>query len=268
MSPSITTGSVGGTPRTRAGIPWRSGRAGTSTAELADAVRRHGHLFGCYYSLLDWSHADYPDATRYVDEFMRPQIRELVERFEPAMLWGDGHWGHPGGHWRADAIFEEARTYAAAHGFEIVLQRPLLRVGARLRHVRVRRSPGTARPALGGVPRIGASFCVNRNETVDDFLTAGEIVAMLVETVAKGGNLLLNVGPNADGTIPDVQARLLRESGEWVRTHADAIHGSAPFDVPGERRRTGTRAPTTPCTPSTSRRRPNRTSPRSPAWRV
>src|SRR6266853_2115596 len=62
------------------------------TAELADAVRRRGHRFGCYYSLLDWAHPEYPDPDRYVDAFMRPQIQELVERFEPALLWGDGHW--------------------------------------------------------------------------------------------------------------------------------------------------------------------------------
>ena len=58
-------------------------------------------------------------------------------------------------------------------------------------------------------------------------------MALLVETVAKGGNLLLNVGPNADGTIPEIQERVLRESGAWVRAHADAIHGSTRFDVPG-----------------------------------
>ena len=79
-----------------------------------------GHIFGCYYSLLDWAHADYPDQDRYVDAFMRPQIQELVERFEPALLWGDGHWGHPGRHWRADQIVADARADAPERGFELV----------------------------------------------------------------------------------------------------------------------------------------------------
>jgi len=202
-------------------------------AELADSVRRRGHEFGCYYSLLDWSHADYPDAERYVDAFMRPQIQELVERFEPAMLWGDGHWGHPGGHWRADRILDDARTYAAAHGFEIVCNDRFF--ASEPDFVTFEYDVPAAPPdRLWEVCRgLGASFCVNRNESVEDFLSAREIVAMLVETVAKGGNLLLNVGPNADGTIPDNQVRLLRESGEWVRAHADAIHGSTAFAVPG-----------------------------------
>ena len=90
------------------------------TAELADAVRRRGHVFGCYYSLLDWSHPEYPDPERYVDAYMRPQIQELVERFEPALLWGDGHWGHPGRHWRADQILADARAVAAERGFDLV----------------------------------------------------------------------------------------------------------------------------------------------------
>src|SRR4029079_9192099 len=89
--------------------------------ELADAVRRRGPVFGCYYSLLDWAHSSYPAQDACVDAFMRPQIHELVERYEPALLWGDGHWGHNGAHWRADEIVDSARAYAGKHGFELVV---------------------------------------------------------------------------------------------------------------------------------------------------
>ena len=204
------------------------------TAELADAVRRRGHVFGCYYSLLDWSHPEYPDPERYVDAFMRPQIRELVERFEPALLWGDGHWGHPGGHWRADQILADARAVAAERGFDLVFNDRWFASQPGLRRVRVRRSRRAARRPWELCRGLGYSFCVNRNERVEDHLTAAQVVAMLVETVAKGGNLLLNVGPNADGTVPDIQARVLRDAGAWVRANADAIHGSTRFDVPGD----------------------------------
>ena len=151
---------------------WRSGPQRDVVAELADAVRRRGHVFGCYYSLLDWSHADYPDAERYVDAFMRPQIHELVERFEPALLWGDGHWGHPGGHWRADEILDEARAYAAAHGFEIVCNDRFF--ASEPDFVTFEYDvPATPPDRLWEVCRgLGSSFCVNRNESVDDFLTA------------------------------------------------------------------------------------------------
>jgi alpha-L-fucosidase len=202
-------------------------------AELADAVRRRGHVFGCYYSLLDWAHDAYPDQARYVDAYMRPQIRELMTRYEPALLWGDGHWGHPAAHWRADDIISEAREYAAAHGFEVVCNDRFWASSPDF-EVFEYDVPAAAPDRPWELCRgLGYSFCVNRNERVDDHLSAREVVAMLVETVAKGGNLLLNVGPNADGTLADIQARVLRESGEWVRAHADAIHGSTTFDGAG-----------------------------------
>jgi alpha-L-fucosidase len=203
-------------------------------AELASAVRARGHVFGCYYSLLDWSHEAYPNQAEYVDAFMRPQIQELMERFEPAVLWGDGHWGHPGGHWRADNILGDARDYASAHGFEVVANDRFFASDPDFVTFEYD-VPSVAPEKRWELCRgLGYSFCVNRNERAEDHLTAREIVAMLVETIAKGGNLLLNVGPNADGTVPAIQTQLLRESGEWVRAHADAIHGSQRFAVPGE----------------------------------
>jgi alpha-L-fucosidase len=202
-------------------------------ADLADAVRRRGHAFGVYYSLLDWSHADYPDPERYVDAFMRPQIQELVERYQPALLWGDGHWGHPGGHWRADQIVADAREFAAANGFEIAFNDRFF--ASEPDFVTFEYDVPAVAPARPWelCRGLSHSFCVNRAERVEDYMTARDIVAMLVETVAKGGNLLLNVGPNADGSLEDVQTNVLRASGAWVRAHADAIHGSTAFDVPG-----------------------------------
>ncbi len=203
------------------------------TAELADAVRRRGHVFGCYYSLLDWAHADYPDQGRYVDAFMRPQIQELVDRFEPALLWGDGHWGHPAAHWRSDQIVADARAVAAERGFELVCNDRFFASDPDFA-VFEYDVPAVAPDGPWELCRgLGYSFCVNRNERVEDHLDAAQVVALLVETVAKGGNLLLNVGPNADGTIPEIQERVLRAAGAWVRANADAIHGSSRFDVPG-----------------------------------
>ena len=212
------------------------------TAELADAVRRRGHVFGCYYSLLDWAHPEYPDPDRYVDAYMRPQIRELVERFEPALLWGDGHLGHSCQHWRSDEILAEARAVAADRSFDLVCND---RWFASQHDYTVYEYdvPDVAPAGRWELCRgLGYSFCVNRNERVEDHLTAAQVVALLVETVAKGGNLLLNVGPDADGTIPELQESVLRDAGGWVHANAEAIHGSTRFDVPGEGQHWFTRA--------------------------
>ncbi len=125
-------------------------------------------------------------------------------------------------------------TYAAAHGFELVCNDRFWASNpdfAVFEYDVPAVAPAGAWELCRG---LGYSFCVNRNERLEDHLTASGIVALLVETVAKGGNLLLNVGPTADGTLPDIQERLLRESGAWVREHADAIHGSTRFAVPGD----------------------------------
>ena len=212
------------------------------TAELAEAVRRRGHVFGCYYSLLDWSHPEYPDQQRYVDAYMRPQIQELVERFEPSLLWGDGHWGHPGQHWRADEILAAARATTSARGIDLVCND---RWFASAQDYTVYEYDVPDVPPAGAwelCRGLGYSFCVNRNERVEDHLNAAQVVAMLVETVAKGGNLLLNVGPNADGTVPEIQAQILRDAGEWVNANAGGIHGSTRFDEPGQGQHWYTRA--------------------------
>jgi alpha-L-fucosidase len=194
--------------------------------ELADAVRAKGHVFGCYYSLLDWAHGEYPDQAAYVDAFMRPQIQELIARYDPAVLWGDGHWGHPGAHWRAEQIVADARAAGSAVLFNDRFFAPNPDFVTFEYDV-----PDTPPEVPWELCRgLSHSFCVNRAERDEDHLDAHGIVALLVETVAKGGNLLLNVGPNADGTLAAIQERVLRESGAWVRAHAEAIHGSTRFD--------------------------------------
>lgn len=203
-------------------------------AELAAASHAADIRFGLYYSLLDWSHAAYPDADAYVDAYMRPQIRELVERFAPSILWGDGHWGHPPFHWRSDEIVSE--YYAAMEGLGIegaVNDRFWASHSdfAVYEYDVPDRVPDRPWELCRG---LAYSFCVNQAEEPDDFLDGAAVVAMLVETVAKGGHLLLNVGPNADGSIPEIQSRALRDAGAWINAHAEVVHESQPFTFSGE----------------------------------
>ena len=203
-------------------------------AELAAASERAQIRFGLYYSLLDWSHAAYPDPDAYVDAYMRPQIRELVERFAPSILWGDGHWGHPPFHWRSDEIVAEYYAAMDRLGLEGVVND---RFWASHSDFMVfeydvpERPPDRAWELCRG---LSYSFCVNHAEEPDDYLDGARVVALLVETIAKGGHLLLNVGPEADGSIPEIQSRALRDAGAWVHAHADVVHESQPFSVPGE----------------------------------
>ncbi len=77
---------------------------------------------------------------------------------------------------------------------------------------------------------IGESFGYNQMETPEDYLTSKDLVRMLVDIVSKNGNLLLNIGPMADGTIPDVQVKRVEELGEWLNVNGEAIFKTRPFD--------------------------------------
>jgi alpha-L-fucosidase len=203
-------------------------------AELAAAAQRADLRFGLYYSLLDWAHPAYPDPEAYVDAYMRPQIRELVERFAPTILWGDGHWGNPPFVWRSDEVVGEYYDALARVGLDGVVNDRFWASHSDFMVFEYDVPDHVPERPWELCRGLSYSFCVNHAERDADHLNGAQIVAMLVETIAKGGHLLLNVGPEADGSIPMVQSRALRDAGAWVHAHADVVHESQPLPFPGE----------------------------------
>lgn len=90
---------------------------------------------------------------------------------------------------------------------------------------------------LAGIPSfkwestrgLGGSFGFNRNEVAADMLTGPQLIHYLVDVVSKNGNLLINVGPDSHGTIPEIQQTPLRELGNWMQIHGEAIYGTRPW---------------------------------------
>ena len=91
---------------------------------------------------------------------------------------------------------------------------------------------GTRQPSRNTCA-IGASFCHNRAERAEHHMSGFDIVALLTEVVAKGGHLLLSIGPAADGSIPELQRAPLESAGRWLRAHQELIDRSAPWDAWG-----------------------------------
>jgi alpha-L-fucosidase len=203
-------------------------------AELAEATRRRDLTFGVYHSILDWSREEFPDPERFVTDYLHPQVRELVERFAPATLWGDGHWGQAPHHWRAQELMDGCRTELGKAGVDLMVND---RWGLAEPDFVTYEYDIPDDPPAGPwelCRGVSHSFCFNQAEEDDDHLTPHEIVDLLTEVVAKGGNLLLNIGPKADGTVPAVQVDRLKTAGAWVNANADVIHGSERFDVWGD----------------------------------
>lgn len=77
---------------------------------------------------------------------------------------------------------------------------------------------------------IGGSFGYNRAENLEDYAGSASLVHLLIEKVARGGNLLLDIGPAADGTIPVIMQQRLRDIGAWLKLNGEAIYGSHTWD--------------------------------------
>ncbi len=206
--------------------------------ELAKAVRDAGLRFGVYYSGgLDWRFTTEP--IRYVEDLshIRPhtyeyadyaykQIVELIDLYTPDVLWNDMGWPEKG---------KEDLKYVFAHFYN---KNPEGVVNDRwdVPHWDFRTSeyhvnfPEETPPYKWEFNRgIGFSFGYNQNETEEHMLSGEQLVHTLVDVVSKGGNLLLNVGPKADGTIPEAQKERLLFLGRWLETYGDVIYGTRPW---------------------------------------
>ena len=231
---------------------WNSGDVGPKrdlAGELAAAVRARGLRMGFYYSLYEWYHPLYTADTtaagsvrlrRYVDTHMLPQLRDLVTRYRPAVLWTDGEWEHPSAGWRSPEFL--AWLFNAGPNRDEVVVNDRWGSDTRGRHGGFYTSEyGIEQLATGDsaiaphkweeTRAVGGSFGYNRAEALGDYHTGAELVRLLVETVARGGNLLLDVGPTADGRIPVIMQERLTEVGRWLRVNGEAIYGTRRWRV-------------------------------------
>jgi len=202
--------------------------------ELTTAVRKQGVRMGLYYSGgYDWTFvpgpirvkADYqkvkPQSEAY-GKYADAQVRELIKRYKPAVLWNDIDYpksGHP-----LELMAEYYNTvpdgvvddrFGVKHSdFKSPEYETLNKI-----------SPTKWEECRG----LGRSFGYNRAEGEAETIAPGELINLLVDIVSKNGNLLLDVGPEANGTIPPVQMSRLKALGEWLAINGDAIYGTHPW---------------------------------------
>jgi alpha-L-fucosidase len=200
-------------------------------------------------------------------EYATDHVRELIERYRPSVLWNDicwpaggnlaalfaeyydavpdgvinDRWLEPTGPrnrvvdgltrgagdlvqlgWRMLPSSWKSLTFPSAHHFDIRTPEYTSPDGIRTKKWESTRG-------------VGHSFGANRNERPEDIVTATSLIRGFCDIVAKNGNLLIGIGPNPDGTIPDEQQVPLRGLGEWMRTNGEAIYRTRPWDVPAAR---------------------------------
>ena len=203
-------------------------------APFAEQVRKQGLRLGFYYSLIDWPREDYPNilrdgAARYDIEkepqrwqhfldFNTAQLREINTAWHPDLIWFDGDWEFSAEQWRAADIVADLRRTNP----DVVI------------NSRIQGHGDYDTPELG-VPVVRPQSqwwetCMTMNDSWgyqkrdNDYKSPQVLLRMLVDCISLGGNLLLDISPRADGSIPDEQVAILREFGRWTSKHAEAVY--------------------------------------------
>lgn len=201
-------------------------------APFYKALDRYGIRRGAYFSLIDWSHAAYPgfltDSGRYAvardperwqrfRAFNEAQIREVSRAYRPDLWWFDGDWEHSAEEWGAAGIRRS-----------ILSDNPATIINGRLRGYGDYDTPEqnipVTRPKFNWwelCMTIGNKWGYQPQDT--QWKTPYEIISIFADVIGNGGNLLLDIAPKEDGTIPPRQEQVLRELGKWNKKHQEAI---------------------------------------------
>ncbi len=224
-------------------------------APMVEAFRAEGMKVGFYHSLIDWHHPEFPvdglhsrrDDTEYIEantdrdiaryrEYLHGQTHELLTRFGRVdIMWfdfsySDRVWGGKGREdWGSEGLMEMVRELQPG-----IIVNDRLEIGGDLKtpeQYQPRSWPevGGERALWEACQTLNGSWGYDRDNL--DWKPTDMLVRMLVDTVSKGGNLLLNVGPNARGELEPRAVQRLRGVGEWLRLHERSVRGCTASDL-------------------------------------
>jgi alpha-L-fucosidase len=213
---------------------------------FAESLRKNGLKVGIYYSHLDWSDKryatvfdaknkehkvnpnswDFPrngieDTVKW-NEFIRfrnGQLKEIHQLVKPDLFWFDGSWTRTERQWK----MKELRSFLLDMNPNVILN-------SRMKGYGDYETPEQALPILP--INEPWEYCMTINDSWGyrgsdtNYKSVNYIIQVLTECISMGGNLLLDIGPKEDGTIPEEQVRVLKEIGKWTAKHSEAIYGT------------------------------------------
>jgi len=219
--------------------------------ELSKACKKHGIRLCFYHSIMDWHHPDaqapfYPNYNdrnctnpnfgRYVETYMKPQLRELITEYGPlGVLWFDGEWIKDWTEPQGKDLYEYVRALQP----DIIVNN---RVGKGRKGMEGLSkgdqeyagdfgTPEQQIPAKG-LAGVDWESCMTMNKTWgykyydDDWKSEEDLLRKLADIASKGGNFLLNVGPTAEGSIPAPSVERLDAMGKWMKVNGESIRGT------------------------------------------
>ena len=213
--------------------PWNAVDVGPRRdllGDLTEAVREQGLHMGIYYSLYEWYNPLWvADRALYVEKHMFPQFKDVVTRYRPEVIFSDGEWAMPSSDWRSEELLAWLFNESPVKDNVVIDDR--WGKDCRHKHGGYYTTEYGAGLASGAHPweecrGMAHSFGYSRTELLSDYRSAREMILVLIDIVSRGGNLLLDIGPDGDGTIPVIMEERLTQIGDWLKVNGEAIYGT------------------------------------------
>ncbi|CAL4059921.1 unnamed protein product, partial [Meganyctiphanes norvegica] len=209
--------------------------------EFAKAIKNNSTVkFGLYHSMYEWFNPYYLQdvannftTNDFVMKKTMPELYEIVERYEPEIVWSDGPHG-PDWYWNSTVFLSWLTTNSTVKDTVVFNDRwgdedpcthgSFFTCGDRF-------NPGTLQPHKweNAMTMDTYSWGYRRNANIMDYLTIHDILVQLISTVSCGGNMLVNIGPTKEGMLPAIMEERLLQMGQWLSINGEAIYGSSPW---------------------------------------
>jgi len=212
--------------------------------DLTRAVRKLGLKIGFYHNTT-YTFWDPRYPGRDWVQYMNNSIKELIDLYHPDILWGDVRVGPvrdargnplPADYWGSKEVL--AYFYNHSPNPEEVVANDRWGLDTDGKILGDFHTPERTRMQRISLEKWETcdsldptSWGYNRRLPISQYMTANELVDYLVDVVSKNGNLLINVGPTAEGVIPPIMQQTLRGVGEWLRVNGEAIYGTRPWET-------------------------------------
>lgn len=207
--------------------------------EIKKAMKKTSMKFGIYYSLMEWFHPLYEkdrieNTSLFVDHKVLPELKEIVELYEPDIIWSDGDWEMSDSYWKSKEFLTWLFAESSVQSSVVVNDRwgegSLCNHGSFLT-CRDRFNPRKLQEKKfeNVLSMDKKSWGYDSMSTPNEILTVHEIIEELVTTVACNGNLLLNIGPKGNGRIDNIFIERLEKFGFWLMINGEGIFGTKPW---------------------------------------
>ncbi|MBC7849477.1 MAG: alpha-L-fucosidase [Chitinophagaceae bacterium] len=221
------------------GFPWNASVIGPKRDLLGDlfkAVRKTSVRAGMYYSLYEWFNPLWlSNKPAYVDQHMWPQMKDLITNYQPDIFWTDGEWDAPAETWKSQQFLAWLFNESPVKDKIVVNDR--WGSGVRFKHGGF--FTPEYQPDLDFENHdweesrgMGHSYGYNREEDAWDYNSTQSLVVALIDKVSRGGNFLLDIGPDEHGKIPPIMQERLLEVGDWLKLNGEAIYGTTRWIQP------------------------------------